>query len=317
MWIIPFQTAENLMIIVKLAGGLGNQMFQYAAGIALAERLCCECKFDLDWFSSNNIHNGFELNRVFNLDLPVATLKDKKQVFGMYEVLIKFLGNRFFSRKISFLQPKFLLTEDKYESFLDPNLLNCNLYMVGYWQSEYYFFKKNSKIKRDFTIKFPINDLTQNWINLISEQSSSVSIHIRRGDYVSDEKSFIAMGVCSLSYYKEAIALMIRQIDNPVFFVFSDDLNWAKEQFGFIQNAYFIEGNSGSDSCLDMHLMSLCSNHILANSSFSWWGAWLAHNENQVVIAPFPWFNSIQLSRHPITLKNWIVLDKISGALLK
>ena len=303
------------MVIVKLAGGLGNQMFQYAAGINLASQLNCECKFDLDWFKSHDVHNGFELDRVFNLNLSIATLNDKQQTFGIYKPLIMLFGDRLYSRKLNFLRPNFLLTEDGFSNiFYHKNIPN-DLYMVGYWQSETYFPDVERKVRELSSFKYPVNNSTKHWQNLIQQCPNSVSLHVRRGDYISDHKSAAAMGLCTLAYYKSAVKNIQNRIKEPYFFIFSDDSVWARETFDFLPEVYFVDGNDISDSCLDMYLMSLCSHHILANSSFSWWGAWLAKHNQQVVIAPNPWFNS-SVQSNDICLREWILLDKHSGVLL-
>jgi hypothetical protein len=304
-----------MMVIVKLAGGFGNQMFQYAAGINLASQLDCECKFDLDWFKSHDAHNGFELDRVFNLNLPIATLKDKKQTFGMYKTFIKLLGDKLLSSRLNFFRPHFLLTEDRFSHILNLKSISNNLYMVGYWQSGKYFSDVEHEIRELFSFKYPVNNSTKYWQNLIQECPNSVSLHVRRGDYISDHKSAAAMGLCTLSYYKGAIKNIQNKIEGSYFFIFSDDLVWARETFDFLPEVYFVDGNKSSDSCLDMYLMSLCSHHILANSSFSWWGAWLSRHNQQVVIAPNPWFNS-SVQGDDICPKEWTLLDKNSGVLL-
>jgi hypothetical protein len=303
------------MVIVKLAGGLGNQMFQYTAGINLASHLNCECKFDLDWFKSHDAHNGFELDHVFNLNLSIATLKDKKQTFGIYKTLIRLIGDRLFSKKLNFLRPNFLITEDRFTNILHPKNTPHDLYMVGYWQSEKYFLDVEYKIRELFSFKYPVNNSTKHWQNSIQECPNSISLHVRRGDYISDHKSAAAMGLCTLAYYKGAIKDIQSKIKEPYFFIFSDDLIWAREAFDFLPEACFVDGNKGSDSCLDVYLMSLCSHHILSNSSFSWWGAWLAKRNQQVVIAPNPWFNS-SVHGNNICPIDWTLLDKNSGVLL-
>jgi hypothetical protein len=300
------------MIIVKIAGGLGNQMFQYAAGIALAEKLGMECKFDLDWFDNHHIHNGLELSSVFNLKLPVASSADKKLVFGFFQFIYQWLGDKLFSKKLSFLRRPFLLLEGDYDHYYSHHIFSKHIYMVGYWQGEIYTLKSDGM----FVFSRILNDATQKWLKTIQNRASSVSLHVRRGDYISDKKSANAMGTCTIDYYQAAINLMANQLEEPIFFIFSDDLNWCRESLAINHPVHYVDGNIGDHSSFDMLLMSACRHHIIANSSFSWWGARLAKSKKQIVIAPKPWFNTATENEDKLYCDEWIVLDKYSGKIL-
>jgi hypothetical protein len=305
------------VIIVKISGGLGNQMFQYAAGIALAKSLGAECKFDVDWFNDKKAHNGLELSQVFNVNLPIATASDKKNIFSFYFYIYYFLGEKIFNKRFSFLNFKFLLSEiesnKNYKDYCNNNSKK-NLYMSGYWQGEVYFKKIINQLRSEFYFSKKLNLSTKNWLDTIKKCPNAVSLHIRRGDYISDKKSANIMGNCSLDYYNSSINILNKKTNNPIFFIFSDDLEWAKKNL-LIDNyqVYFVDGNIGKDSSLDMLLMSACSHHIIANSSFSWWGAWLGKSENQVVVAPNPWFFKTGKLGNKLYSNHWILLDKVSG----
>ena len=299
------------MVIAKLSGGLGNQMFQYACAIAVAEHLECECKFDLDWFDSSTLHNGLEIHKVFGVELPRATLLDTKAVLGWKYPIIMALGSRVLSEKISFLTKQLILTEHAFSGFFEKKAgKECDVYMAGYWQSEDYFLGQKSKIQSAF--KFKVNADVEQYKNTILNSRHTVSMHIRRGDYVTHKKSNDLLGVCSVDYYRQAAADIEKRVgEKPTYFVFSDDLKWAQEQFGFLEQVVFVSGNEGANSYLDMYLMSLCEHHIIANSSFSWWGAWLSSSNTKMVYAPTPWFNQGKPVK-AICPSPWLLLDKNS-----
>ena len=176
-----------------------------------------------------------------------------------------------------------------------------NVYLSGYWQSEKYFSKSKDAIRKTYT--FPQLTGTE---NLLAKddilKSNSVSLHVRRGDYL---KSKDLGGVCTTEYYKKAIDYISMKIDNPKFFIFSDDILWCENNLE-VEDARYINFNKGKDSYQDMHLMSLCKHNIIANSSFSWWGAWLNSNKNKIVISPKIWFKNRNISTNDLLLEEWI-----------
>lgn len=296
------------MIVALLSGGLGNQMFQYASAIALSKHLNCDCKFDLGWFEASTIHNGLEIDKIFDIDLPQSTVSDVKNVLGYKYPFFKLIRSKILSPKISLFTDKIVFTE-KTLSRKSIGIGNLkDLYMSGYWQSEDYFLGYGDLIRSAFKFSDPSGvDVLR---DRIASSEISVSIHIRRGDYISNKKSNELLGTCSEGYYRAAIA-NIESLVNvpPTYFIFSDDTVWAKETFSDLKNAIFVSGNVASKSYLDMYLMTLCDYHIIANSTFSWWGAWLAVGNRDTVYAPVPWFdkNSTELDVIP---SEWKKIDK-------
>ncbi len=278
------------MIICNIQGGLGNQMFQYAMGRSLSLENNAEVKFCIDSFSQYQSHNGFELQRVFGIELPVASLDELKNVLN-------------FGRSNPFLRRA--LTKDSLKAIrgskykLDPesgynsaliNSLGSDAYLHGYWQSEKYFSKYSDQIRKDFHFANPLDGVNAALMAQI-QAFNSVSIHVRRGDYVSNPKTFTTHGVCGIDYYQKAIQLMESQVNEPRFFVFTDDIKWAKQELlTRYPQMTIVDQNLGLDCYKDMQLMSACSHHIIANSSFSWWGAWLNPSDAKLVIAPKHWF---------------------------
>jgi hypothetical protein len=184
--------------------------------------------------------------------------------------------------------------------------VNIPYFACGYWQSSKYFSDYEKEIREDFQFIKPLDRKNLSVLKKI-EKTSSASIHIRRGDYVSNSKINKVHGTCSITYYRKAINHLKRKFPNSAFFVFSDDPNWVKENIK-INNATYVDWNQGKNSYKDMQLMSRCKHNIIANSSFSWWGAWLNCNPKKIIIAPKIWFNDpiAQEKSKELIPKTWI-----------
>lgn len=270
------------MVVSRLIGGLGNQMFQYAAGRSLAIANSCELKLDVSDYKNYTLHNGFELD-LFNIRAGVATVDEVSSLVNVRSRLFRLLSKKLgLKNKSHFLERSFSY---------DPDFFNIknSVYIDGYWQSYKYFESIASQLRAELTPKNPLSGL-----NLVVSQRitqvNAVSLHIRRGDYVSNNATNKVHGFLGLKYYEEAINVIANKVSNPYFFVFSDDIAWAKENLELTNNVSFIDHNTGKNSYEDMRLMSLCQHHIIANSSFSWWGAWLGQNPNKIVLYPDRWF---------------------------
>ena len=140
------------------------------------------------------------------------------------------------------------------------------------------------------------------------DQCNSVSVHIRRGDYISNKDTNALLGVCPMDYYDRAIAYIVERVVNPCFYFFSDDIAWVRRTFSLPFQSRFVDHNSGRQSFNDMRLMSLCRHHIIANSSFSWWGAWLGRNGDKTVIAPRRWFRRDIMDLKDLCPDSWVLL---------
>jgi hypothetical protein len=175
------------------------------------------------------------------------------------------------------------------------------LYYIGYWQCSTYFQQYRENLLSEFTYQRALNRSSLALLEMI-EHSNSVSVHVRRGDYVDHT---LLGGICDLSYYENARTMIDAMVPDPVYIVFSNDIGWCKENLGF-KNVFFSEGNSGSDSAADLHLMSKCKHNIIANSSFSWWGAWLNCSEEKIVIAPNRWINFEHAELLEVVPDSWI-----------
>lgn len=287
------------MIITRIIGGLGNQMFQYAAGRALSLRLHTECKIDISGFKTYPLHNGYGLG-AFVLHPEIATDEEIINLRGN-EGGVSRLFRRIGLSSASYFKEKSLGFNPSYLT------LGNNHFLDGYWQSEKYFSSYEKIIRQDFEFAHPLSSQNQIFKDKI-KNTHSVSLHIRRGDYVNDAKTNHFHGTCSPEYYQKAVHLIAEKIISPVFFVFSDDIAWCKTNLNLEFPTYFVDTSNDVSPHEDMHLMSLCSHHIIANSTFSWWGAWLNPNPTKMVIAPKQWFANPRIKNPDIIPNNWISL---------
>jgi len=274
------------MIIVRLRGGLGNQLFQYAAGRALSTLHQVPLKLDLYTYAQHP-YRKYELHR-FNIDAVEATRAEVHRFTGG-NPFIRYLNKRenYFRSPLVFAQPHY----HYYEDFLG---LPGDLYLSGYWQSEKHFSGIAGHIRKEFTPSTPLDDKNVSFQKQMQAQNS-VAVHVRRGDYNNaNYASFF--GSLPESYYGEAMTFLRKRAGDPKFYFFSDDIPWCKSTFG-TTGAEFINHNTGADSYKDLLLMASCRHNIIANSSFSWWGAWLNANPDKIVVAPKQWFKSNFLNR--------------------
>jgi len=274
------------MIVVKLSGGLGNQMFQYACGLSLAHDLDTELYLDLSSYN-NHKHLGtvrhFELD-IFKIIINLATEKELKKFYPPSNAL-----HRQFWKLARKANPT-LIIEEKDFSYRPIEHQRCkNLHLIGYWQSYRYFNPVAEKVRKSFSFTSSPNAINAKTLEEI-QACESVAVHIRRGDYVSDKSTNQFHGVCSLPYYTEAIKYMRAHLKEPFFFFFSDDPDWVKHTFEDVKNSKVIDYNKDVEAYNDMRLMAACRHNIIANSSFSWWGAWLSNHQNKIIIAPEQWF---------------------------
>lgn len=272
-------------------------MFQYAAGRALSLRLNVACKIDISGFKTYTLHHGYGLE-AFALHPEIATDKEIEMLRGSKKAIRRLLC-RIGLSSASYVKEKALAFNPSYLA------LGNNHFLDGYWQSEKYFKSYEQILRQDFKFVHPLSAHNQEFKEKI-QSSISVSLHIRRGDYVANTKTNQFHGTCSLEYYQKAAHFIAKKIDTPVFFIFSDDIAWCKNNLQLEFPICFVETDTLSSPHEDMHLMSLCSHHIVANSTFSWWGAWLNPNPTKVVIAPKQWFADPKIENPDIIPDNWI-----------
>ncbi len=275
------------MIICNILGGLGNQMFQYAAARSLAVARRAPLYLDLSDFPSYHLHHGFELSRVFCGAFETADQDRLERVLGWRAH--PSLRNMLKRRQLSLFRNEHFVVEPYFHYW--PGFFDVpdDCYLAGYWQSERYFKPVAEMIRKEFAFKSAPLGQNEELAGQIAG-CNAVSLHVRRGDYVSNAKTKAVLGPVPLAYYHDAASRIEKEVPAPVFFVFSDDVDWARENLQLPFPCRYVDHNQGNESYQDMQLMSLCKHHVIANSSFSWWGAWLNPDPGKIVVAPQRWF---------------------------
>lgn len=289
------------MKIVNILGGLGNQLFQYAFAIALKEEFPEEeIKVNTSCFRGYPLHNGFEIENIFpGLNIPHASTKDLFNVAWPWtHYRLWQIGSRFLPQRSS------MAIDTKYKEDFSFEMIKKKSYFDGYWQSPKFFEKYRKAIKKEF--RFPtIDEDDKKNLDCIKfiENNKTAFIHVRRGDYINHPKFG---NICTLEYYNQALEILNGKYEYQQYLVFSNDIDWCKENLGLNKvgkEIVYVDWNLKSNSFRDMQLMSLCNAGIIANSSFSWWGAWLGNLET--VVCPAKWTN-IKNHRDDIMPNNWI-----------
>jgi len=297
------------VVITKLQGGLGNQMFQYAAAKSL---LHAEEYIYLDhaFLEINHVDTKNFTARVYELHI-FRNLKASKAHF--WQICLFKSQNIFFKLLRHILKSsikEYSQIENEYILFADPSQKIRYIYLDGYFQSEKYFKNWQKDIISDFS--FPLLDpINEKLKKQIASTTNAVSVHIRRGDYLKSKHVFETHGVLPSTYYNKALNLLKAKYHSLTLFIFSDDIDWAKENLKADHiSLVFINNNQSKDNWKDMALMSTCKHHIIANSSFSWWGAWLSKNKGDVC-APRNWFNPVKVNFNiqDFIPDSWIIIN--------
>lgn len=293
------------MIIVSLFGGLGNQMFQYATGKAVALRLNTELQLDLSLLNDRTYRKDFTYR---NFELGVFKIKDEVADIQKVREFTPNLWNatewvkqaykikRLIKGSHLYCERKKFYYEPQIESIAD------NTYLYGYFQTEKYFGHYLTEIQAQFQLNHAPNETNKRFIDAMKSENS-VSIHVRRGDYLLAPFNLLT----AENYYRKAIEYIVERIEHPKFYIFTNDIEWTMAEFGqFDIDKTFISNNQGDHSYMDMILMSNCQHNICANSSFSWWGAWLNSNRDKIVTAPKLWFKNSGTENSDLIPPSWI-----------
>ncbi len=270
------------MIRVFLMGGLGNQMLQYATAKALALSLQDKVCLNLSFMK---LHGKKDWCRAYEMDIFAHTARvEKGSVCGKLWCHLISLLQKYLSADCLFRMG--IITSSQQ---LTKATRKRNYVLMDYFFTDFFFKHYKADILHDLTFRQPMNEVNQAIANRIATLEA-VSVHIRRGDYLSNANAAQTFAIVPQTYYTQAMAYMRERVNNPKFFVFSDDIAWCKT---FLDDTCeFVDINHGADSYNDMRLMSMCKHNIIANSTFSWWGAWLNTNPQKIVIAPKVWFKN-------------------------
>lgn len=274
------------MKIVRILGGLGNQMFQYAFALSLEDRYPDESVcVDRYAFNGYPLHDGYLIDKVFNQKLKFASKRDViKLNYPFFNYRLWQVGKRILPKRSRTFMEKADMVYDP-----DAQNLTGSVFYDGYWQSEKYFSMIRDKLLEAF--EFPTLDGRNKELIEKLGHRKCASIHVRRGDYLNNA---LFKGLTDKQYYVRAIDALLSQKDVDCFLIFSNDINWCRENLIDIigeREIEFVDWNTGEDSYRDMQLMSLCHYNVIANSSFSWWGAWLNKHDDKLVFAPKKWMN--------------------------
>jgi len=292
------------MVVSRLIGGLGNQMFQYAVGRAISARHDIPLLLDITGFNEYSLRryelDAFTICADIATDAQLATfaLLPRKQV--LWSALRKYL---LATQSQSVFREASYRYDDRIEALIPPVLLD------GYWQSEKYFAHLGPVLRREFTLKGGIDSANGAMLSqILGAEARAVSLHVRRGDYVSNPETAKYHGVCTLDYYRLAIEQMSLRISSPHFFIFSDDPDWVQDSLSIPHATTLVQINDADHGMFDLELMKSCDHHIIANSSFSWWGAWLNPSTDKIVIAPKQWFRESANDTRDLLPSAWIRL---------
>jgi len=292
------------MIIVRLNGGLGNQMFQYAAGRERSLSLKVPLLLDLTAFKKYP-SRSYRLGH-FNIRAEIA---QDEEVAQFWPEGVKGFAAR--ARSLpDYLKPWYrraVVREQHFQYDPDFKKTGSGIYLLGVWQSEKFFKDIAPVIREDFTLASTPDERNTQMLHMI-DNCESVSLHVRRGDYVSDKKTQAFHGTCSEDYYQAAISNIGERIRDPHFFIFSDDPRWAETNLKIPFPSTIVDINGPEKDYADLIMLSRCRHHIIANSSFSWWGAWLSTNPEKTVIAPRRWFAVSTMNTDDLIPQSWIRL---------
>ena len=281
MRVVVFGLQNKQMIIVNLKGGLGNQLFQYATGRALSLRNNDKLKLDVTGYAE---HNGIDTLRQYSLShfdikAEIAKPEEIKKLKYPFGIISK--GLRYFRAKIL----------RQFNVNFVPSIFNRkgSFYLDGFFQTEKYFVDRQNEIRNDIVLKTPFSGNALEISNVIKNAKGSVSLHVRRGDYALDPRTNQYWGTCGPEYYTKALEYISSRIGKDIHvFVFSDGIDWVKEHIPVKYPVTYVSNPEIKDY-EELVLMSQCNHHIIANSSFSWWGAWLNQKSDKIVVSPSVW----------------------------
>lgn len=284
------------MITIKLQGGLGNQMFQYALGLSIARKRNVPLKMDLSFYESGT-ERKFRLNR-FNITAFALRGHDPR----INDPLLKMID------RILPVSMRTIVRERQFA--FDEKILAARdgAYLIGYWNSPRYFAGIEAAVRQEFRLREPLGKPAAAAAEKIAAAGNPVALHVRRGDYAANPKINRVHGVLPLSYYNAAAERIGSEIERPVFFVFSDDIGYARQNVKLPHETIFVSEPGAIEDYEELSLMAACSHHVIANSTLSWWGAWLNPNQMKIVIAPQHWSNDPRRETKDLLPSAWIRL---------
>lgn len=302
------------MIIAKSQGGVGNQLFQYALGRHLARRNDEPLKLDKRWFEDGKW--PFYLDH-FETDIRVADASDIRSVVPMGERGLRYghklsfnsqlmAGTLFNYYKEHSRRPRSWTTHAIYRWHFTPSILEIDgdAYLEGYWQSEKYFEAIEETLRDELSFSDSLEGEDRRIAEAMDDETA-VSLHVRRGDYLQRDMQL------PVEYYRRSIDKIREFVDDPQFYLFSDDHEWAKEKLQDVESITFVDHNGPEAAVADLQLMSSCDHHVIANSTFSWWGAWLNDDPEKTVFAPVVWHSNTNVLKNDLDVipESWEIVE--------
>lgn len=286
-------------IIVSLQGGLGNQLFQYASAKALADQNNSELSFDLEWFKTSKTKYT-----VTNREFALAPFEITAAIEPIKELPKNRISRKLYN--IFFRKEAYNIYYEKSFNF-DENFFKINtpVHLKGYWQSYKYFQNIENTIRLDLGTPKNLSNASLTMMQKI-QGSDAICLHIRRGDYVSNKHANDFHGLCELEYYNEALSIVSKDLALPHCFIFSDEPGWVRENMLLPFTTTIVDINGPDTPHEDLWLMAACRRFVIANSSLSWWGAWLSNHSDKIVVAPKKWFRNDSQDTSDLIPDNWI-----------
>ena len=277
------------MIVVKLISGLGNQLFQYSFARRISLERNVPLKLDISFYDSQDLR-AYKLD-CFNIEAEVITRQEVNRFLRKDWLWPARKGWNATQRLFPYYKKRFVEEQEKFEYDPAMNKMGKNAYIVGYWQHHQYHQRHESTLRKELTLRPSYQQKVGQLRDEIEANGQSVSLHIRRGDYVTDPYAKGRFGALPMSYYRKAIEQIKQRTVKPEIYVFSDEIDWAKEHLNVECPTHYVSLDDPDQDVLELFLMSRCKHNIMANSTFSWWGAYLNSNPEKIVIAPQRWSN--------------------------
>ncbi len=299
------------MIVVRCFGGLGNQLFQYSTARALAHRHRVGVKCDVSWYGLH--HDSGTTSRTFELCRTRASSSElsrpEKARARLAMSLARCLGETRLARAVQRTATGFAVFHEPHFQYT-PHLLrqSDNVILIGYWQSERYFHDIRPLLLRELVPREELAGRASDVAERIRREEHAVGIHVRRGDYAANPETKAYHGLCPVAYYEAAVRGIISEYPDAKLFLFSDEPGWCRRNLVLPRPFETVSSTVPSAAVTDLHLMSLCRHHVIANSSFGWWGAWLADRSGQTVIHPKRWFSDPSINTRDLVPTSWLGL---------
>lgn len=286
-------------IIIKIQGGLGNQLFQYALGRNLSLSRNLQVRYDLSWFGAQS-KRKYELDKLQTIiDLAPNHETEKLRRYQKKSWLRHPIHNLFQANSLKYVHEKNICFDSNILSIKPP------AYLDGHWISEKYFFKIAAQLREEMRPKDKPTGENAKILEAIVRQEA-IAVHIRRGDYIQERQTNKFHGTATIDYYQKAAQYILEKIISPVFYLFSDDLEWAKNNIHINAPIIFVSQNGVNQAHEDLRLMYSCKHFIIANSTFSWWGAWLSASSDKMIITPKKWFINQRINTKDLLPGSWI-----------